>query len=355
MKLTEFFTNQTALNRRFEARARQHKFQGSTLADLARWQTESRELLRDILGLSLMEAAAPRPRLRSSHRDEAGLTREEWLIQVEPDVWMPFTLLVPDGIETPVPLVIAPHGHGSGGKWMVSGRREIPLVKGAIEGFNGDYGWQLSRAGFIVACPDARGFGERREPALQSDDLLLKSSCAHLTLSASPLGLTVQGMMCWDLMRLLDHLQNDERIDADLIGCAGLSGGGQQTLNLAALDGRVRASVVSGYFYGARESLLVLNRNCPCNMVPDLWSAFDMGDVAALVAPRALFIETGDADQLNGASGVANVTSQIEIANRAYQLTGHTVAHHVFAGPHRWNGERAIPWLARQLALKPPL
>lgn len=180
----------------------------------------------------------------------------------------------------------------------------------------------LARAGFIVAAPDARGFGERREPAMQADDLSSKSSCAHLTLSGAPLGLTVQGLMTRDLMRLLDHLQNDARVDAARIGCAGLSGGGQQTLNLAALDARVVASVVSGYFYGARESLLVLNRNCLCNMVPDLWSAFDMGDVAGLIAPRALFVETGDADPLNGASGLENLYPQIAIANCAFELVG---------------------------------
>ena len=348
--MPEFFTNQTALNCYFEDNARRHQFRGTTRDDVAQWQAQARARLSEILGLPLMQNAPPLARLRASVREADGLLREEWLMQTEPEVWMPYTLLIPDGIETPAPLVFAPHGHGGGGKWMVTGRRDNALVASGIERFNGDYGLQLARAGFIVAAPDGRGFGERREPAVQGDEDVLKSSCAHLTLSGSPLGLTVQGMMTWDLMRLLDWLQDDPRVDATRVGSAGLSGGGQQTLNFAALDTRVKASVVSGYFYGARESLLQLNRNCLCNMVPDLWSSFDMGDVAGLITPRGLFIETGDADPLNGASGLDNVYPQVEIANRVFELAGESVQHDVVPGPHRWNGRKSVPWLQEQLA-----
>ena len=150
-------------------------------------------------------------------------------------------------------------------------------------------------------------------------------------------------------MRLLDSLITDARIDKNRVGCAGLSGGGMQTLDFAALDARVGAAVVSGYFYGVRESLQVLNNNCACNLVPRLWESFDMGDIAALIAPRSLFIETGDADNLNGASGIANVTPQVEIAQEVYNLLGGDLQHDVFSGPHRWHGENSIAWLTAQL------
>ena len=76
-----------------------------------------------------------------------------------------------------------------------------------------------------------------------------------------------------------------------------------------------------------------------------------MGDIGALVAPRPLFVETGDADALNGERGVANVRDQLAITRQAYVLDGATdrLYHHVFAGAHRWCGEKAIPWLTRWL------
>jgi dienelactone hydrolase len=171
---------------------------------------------------------------------------------------------------------------------------------------------------------------------------------SHITI---PLGQTITGMWTWDLMRLIDYVAERPECDADRIGCAGLSGGGLQTLWVSALDERVKCSVISGYFYGYRDSLLKLGGCCSCNYVPHLWELADMGDIGALIAPRPLLIETGDQDECNGERGVANATEQVEIARQAYSLLDATnrVFHHVFPGHHRWNGTRAIPWLKRWL------
>ena len=323
--------------------------------DVSRWAARARVRLAARLGLPRFERCALNPRKLSETLLGDGLVREEWRIRTEREVWMPFSLLVPRGVRGRFPAVICPHGHGSAGKWMTSGRRDLPAMRPIIAKYRGDYGLEIARRGFVVACPDARGFGERREPAIQGDratpDLFHRHSCHHLTLSGGPLGLSVQGMWTWDLMRLLDFLERDPRVDAARLGCAGLSGGGLQTLDLAALDPRVKAAVVSGYFYGVRESLLVQNFNCMCNMVPGLWEDFDMGDLGALVAPRGLFIETGDRDTLNGKSGVANTRSQVRIARRAYRALGRPgeICQHVFRGKHRWDGKLSIPWLCKML------
>jgi dienelactone hydrolase len=352
--ISTFYTSEKALEKRFRQSARQMAFAGETRAEALAWQKKARRQLARRLGLQHFEAVAPRP-VKVGSTPMVGYAREEWRIQTERDVWLPFYLLVPDAVTTPAPLVICPHGHGSAGKWATAGRNDIAAMQPIIAQFNYDYGVQLARAGFITACPDARGFGERREPALQYDctvpDYLAASSCHHLTVAGAPLGLTVQGMWTWDLMRLLDFLVLDARVDNSRIGCAGLSGGGLQTLDFAALDTRVRAAVVSGYFYGVRESLQILNSNCLCNMVPGLWEDFDMGDIGALIAPRGLFIETGDEDPLNGKSKVKNVRSQLAISRKVFKALSaeKQLAHHVFHGEHRWDGTRSIPWLQKQL------
>jgi len=109
--------------------------------------------------------------------------------------------------------------------------------------------------------------------------------------------------------------------------------------------------VISGYMYGCKESLLEMHHNCSCNYVPGLYEHADMGDIAALIAPRPLLVETGDRDSLNGAGGLKNVRSQMWIIRRAYRLARApgNVAHDVFEGEHRWNGVRAIPWMKRFL------
>jgi len=351
----EFVTSEKALMRRYRSESRQMAFTGTTRAEAIAWQKKARRRFAQHIGLDRFEVCPPKPKKVESVEVD-GLTRETWHIQTERDVWMPYYLFIPPQAATaPAPLVLCAHGHGSAGKWATGGRRDIPEMQPVVDGYGYDYGLQLARAGFITACPDARGFGERREPAMQNDrdnpSYLLSSSCHQLTLAGAPLGLTVQGMWTWDLMRLVDHLSNDQRIDAARIGCAGLSGGGLQTLALAAVDTRIQAAVVSGYFYGVRESLQVLNSNCMCNLVPNLWQDFDMGDIGALIAPRGLFIETGDKDPLNGASGVANVRSQVTISRKVYKAfdDAKQLEHYVFDGEHRWDGSRAIPWMQEQL------
>ena len=140
-----------------------------------------------------LETCPPNAILRETVQ-EAGYTQEEWRIETEETVWTPFSLLIPDEATFPAPLVICPHGHGSGGRAAVAGRRDLPGIADSIAHYRGDYGVQMVRAGFIAACPDARGFGERREPGLQSAAQTLDGSCRELQLSAAPLGLTLQGL-----------------------------------------------------------------------------------------------------------------------------------------------------------------
>jgi hypothetical protein len=124
-----------------------------------------------------------------------------------------------------------------------------------------------------------------------------------------------------------------------------------QTLWAAALDKRIKCAVISGYFYGYKEALLMRPYNCSCNFVPRLWEYADMGDIASLIAPRPLLIETGAKDPLNGKSGVKNVTKEVEITRRAYELfsAGDKLIHHIFEGQHVWNGERTMGFIKQWL------
>lgn len=353
MKLTRFYTAEAHLARRFERVGRRLGVRGESPEEVRTWQYELRAVLARCLGMETFEPCPPRIEKRGTERLEDHL-REDLVLETEPDVWMPFDVLLPLDLNDPRPGVLAPHGHGSAGKFPVAGRRDIPAVAKRIEESNYDYGVQLVRRGFVVFCPDARGHGERREETreLSSDSqAFLGSTCHQLSLKGEPLGQAVAGMWTWDLMRLLDYAQTRPEVDPRRLGCAGLSGGGLQTLFLSALDERVRAAVVSGYFYGVKESLLEMAGNCDCNIIPGLWLYADMGDIGGLVAPRGLFIETGDEDPLNGRSRLANVASQVELSRRAFTALGATdrLQHHVFHSPHRWDGTQAIPWLEKQL------
>lgn len=79
--------------------------------------------------------------------------------------------------------------------------------------------------------------------------------------------------------------------------------------------------------------------NCACNFVPNLWRFFDCGDLGALIAPRPLFIESGENDHLNGNVGrIQNVYSQVAIARNAYAALDaeKKLRHSVHEGGHEW-------------------
>ncbi len=347
-----FYTALDYMTARFDATGRRMALRARTPEELALWQNDLRAELRRVIGLDTMRATPLNPRVTERVALD-GYWRERVEIDTEPGVVMPLYVLTPADVryEERRACMIAPHGHGSGGKLAPAGRSDIPRIAATIEQHNYDYGVQFVRQGFVVFCPDGRGFGERREIGRQSDADLMSSSCDLLNHMAIPLGQTVTGMWTWDLMRLIDYIATRPDCDARRLGCGGLSGGGLQTLWLAALDERVRCAIVSGYFYGCKESLLVLNGNCSCNYVPGLWQLADMGDIGALIAPRPLVIETGASDPLNGQSGLDNVLPQVAITRAAYHLLGaeSLLVHDIFEGEHRWNGLRSIPFIKQKL------
>lgn len=331
---------------------RKSGFRAKTKAEHAHWRRRLRKTLRSLIGYDTMRRCPLRPRITEVVELDDHL-RQRIEFQTEPGVTSVLYCLIPKVGQGPFPAIICTHGHSSGGKLSPAGRRDIPEIAAQIEEYNYDYGVQFVRAGFIAFCPDARGFGERMEPtaweAYGNDRL--RNSCQFLNQMGYPLGQTVTGMWTWDIHCLIDYIETRRDTNAKRLGCAGLSGGGLQTLWAAALDDRIKAAVVSGYFYGYRESLLELHQNCSCNYVPHLYEHIDMGDLGALIAPRPLLIETGTRDPLNGKSGLRNVKSQVNIARGAYRLLDAetNLIHDIFEGGHRWHGAAALPWMTKLL------
>lgn len=342
------------LLRKYDRMARKSKFTGDSPADFCRWQKEAGEILHGLLGLDRMERCPLCPtELETPVRLAGGIRREHWMIQVEPEVWMTFYLLIPAAAAKDTRIFLCPPGHNGAGKASVAGDRSSPAVAESIERYHYDYGLQLARLGYVAVCTDCRGFGERRESREDTRRLpeALRGDCIRLAHMGEPLGIPVAGMLTWDLIRAVDYLEERGEWDTAHLGCLGFSGGGMQTLWLAALEPRIRLAVISGYFYGYRDALLVLNGNCSCNYVPHLWEHFEMGDIASLIAPRPLWIQSCREDRLNGPRGLANVEEQMEILRQAYDRlgAGERLLHEICEGPHAWHGEHLEEYLNRLL------
>lgn len=341
--IPKFYSSLPTMLKKYDKYARKDAFAGSTLEEFEEWKAKSRETIRELLGMEYMENCPLEPRLEERITLENGIVREKVIIQVEPDTWMPMYILIPEKKgEAKQECVLALPGHQGAGKYSVAGCYDIPAVKDKIEFYNYDYGMQLAKRGYVALCPDCRGFGERRDEKMQTpgdEQAFLTSSCFHLAHMAEPLGMTVAGMCAWDAMRLIDYVYERDEWDAENLGAIGFSGGGMQLLWLAALDERVKRCVISGYMYGYKDSLMILNGNCNCNYIPNLWKHFDCGDVASLIAPRKLAIQSCKEDHLSGPRRLENVYEQMDVIRSAYALYPEASApvHDIREGGHRWH------------------
>lgn len=357
-EISNIYPTLPSILRKYARYGRKDDFRGKTSEEFRTWQMRSRETLRNLLGLEKMDDCALEPVIDEVVFQDA-ILRYHILLRTEPDITLSVYLLVPASAGADTPVFLCPPGHNGAGKYTVAGVRGARAIEESIEKYNYDFGWQLARLGYVAFCPDARGFGERREILEDTRELPLamKGDCYWLAHMGEPIGIPVLGMLSWDLMRCVDFLQeytitkdgklrhltdgahtdleatrwNPERIIA-----FGFSGGAMQSLYLSALDERIHASFLSGYMYGFRDSLLQMNRNCSCNYVPHLMEHFDMGDIASLIAPRRLMIQSCREDRLAGTRGLTNVQEQVDIIRGNYAVTGSAehVQQDIEDGPH---------------------
>ena len=345
IEIPKFYSSLPTMLRKFDKYARKDAFEGHTLEEFEVWRKKTRETLWELLGMDRMETCPLEPKVEERITLDGGIVREKVVIQVEPDTWMPMYILIPpkSGEEKQACFLALP-GHQGGGKFSVAGCYDIPAVMDKINFFHYDYGMQLAKLGYVAVCPDCRGYGERRDEKMQTpgdEKAFLNGSCFHLAHMAEGIGETVIGMCTWDAMRLIDYVCERGEWDMGTLGVVGFSGGGMQTLWLSALDELVKQCIISGYLYGYKDSLMILNGNCNCNYVPHLWEHFDMGDIASLIAPTPVAIQSCREDHLNGPRGLENVYEQLDIMRAAYSLYGADKypIHDVREGGHCWHEE----------------
>ena len=324
------------LLRRYETVGRRHRFQGTTREEFETWQPEARtvlaqtlrmpeelgdpELVREPLDISVQPWAGSRP-------DEA-FRIERVCYQTLPGVRVPAFLLIPNGLTAPAPAVLCPPGHGRG-------MNQVVFEEGAYK----HYPCELARRGFVTLVPEHQGFGERT-PTFYGDH-------AYYTGVAQLLGFTMYGVYINELLRAVDILVSLEEVDAEHIGCYGLSLGGVTTLLLSALDLRIRAAAISGFFTSFRSTFMDVP-HCVCGNVQDLALNFEHVDIGSLITPRPLVLENGRSD--SGFPYGAAIDSVRELRER-YALYDQEdrLAHDVFDGVHEISGRLAYDWFERWL------
>ena len=252
-------------------------------ASAADWTLEAQRIRESILGTILngwprewierplsfeergfVEGAGPGYRIRKLR------------IEVIPGLHVPALLYEPEGADLPAPAVLNVNGHiyGKGKEIEYKQQRCIHQAKQGVYALNLEWIY----------------FGELAHPENQH------WFGAHLDL----VGANGIGLFYLMAKRGLDYLAEHRGIDGDRIGMTGLSGGGWQTVLLAALDERVRAAVpVAGH-----SSLVSRIEDFGPGDIgdweqkgSDVLSEFEYTHLTALIAPRPL-LQIHNADDI---------------------------------------------------------
>lgn len=312
------------------------------------WQSQLRSELSRLLGGFPQTACELSPQhLESQEMDN--FTCETIAIQTRPGEYMPCFVLTPHAPgNAALKPVIALHGHGTWGAQAIIHAPDDPQGAALNRELNYEYAGELARRGYRVFVPELRGFGRRLEdPLYREGEEQWISSCYAVGVNALLLGQTLLGLRVYDVMRLVDYIHSHPEPVADTLGCVGLSGGGMVTLFTTALDLRITCAVVSGYFNTFRDSIMAV-RHCLCNFVPGIAQIAEMVDIAGLVAPRPLLVESGTQDPIFPTAATQRAYQDL---GKIYKLFAapHSLDIDVFEGPHAWSGAKAYDWLAKYL------
>ena len=250
------------------------------------WKLRAREKLAELLGLPFAPCEDTLAVL--SEKRCKGYRRLDFHFQSEDGCFVPCALLIPDGEKKPLAVCLQGHStgmHVSCGEEKYGGDGE--LIRGgrdfALQALEWGYSALILEQRYMGACGNIGGtpLCARRNAALPS--LLL--------------GRTAIGERVWDVCRALDVAEKyfSDRVDTENILCMGNSGGGTVTFYTACMDDRIKVCMPSCSVCEFEDSIVPFH-HCGCNYIPSIRKYFEMGDLACMMADRALVTVCGEKD-----------------------------------------------------------
>jgi dienelactone hydrolase len=310
------------------------------------WQRQLRAKIAELLG----GFPAQKPELKPQTlevREFPAYRREKFVFQSRPGVWVLGYLLTPAKGKAPYPAMVCVPGHGRGVDDIVGidaqGRDRTDK-----DGYQHDFAIQAAGHGMAAVAIEPMAFGCRRD-AMTKKKGLGASACQPVAGAALLLGQTMIGWRVYDVMRTIDWIETRKDLDAKRVGCMGISGGGTCTTFSAALEPRIRAALISGYLNTFRDSVMSLS-HCIDNYVPGILNWAEMYDIAGLIAPRPLAVESGEKDDI---FPIAASRASFARVKKIYETfgAGDLVHHETFDAAHSFSGKQGLPFLARRLGV----
>lgn len=294
---------------------------------LAEWEKQKPKIRKKIIAYSGVKFYHDLPlnMKETGHFNGDGFSVKNIFFQTQPGIEATANLYIPQG-SGKFPAVVLMMGHSSNGKLYAN----YQLV-----------GQSLAKNGYVVLAIDPWGAGER---TTIHGEFEYHGSALGATLYN--VGETLLGMQLTDNIRAVDLLTSLPYVDKTKIGATGASGGGNQTMWLAAIDERIKAAmpVVS---VGTFQSYAMAH-NCVCEVLPKGLESMEEWAVLGLVAPRAIKMSNHDQES-NPTFYPSEMLKSFALTKPIFQMYGaeNNVTYQCFDRPHGYfpeDREAAIGW-----------
>lgn len=209
------------------------------------------------------------------------------------------TIYRPKGKPGPFPAVLCPHGHWSDARFYYASEAAAKqlIASGAERFLNAARNHiqarcvQLARMGCIAFFYDMTGNCDSVQlphRSNQSDHLDAPKDWGFFGVQADLRLQNMMGLQTWNSVRSIDFLLEQSDVDSTRIGVTGASGGGTQSMIIAAIDDRITAAMPCVMVSTSMQG------GCTCENAPLM--RIDQGniDIAAAIAPRPLGLTAAD-------------------------------------------------------------
>lgn len=287
-------------------------------ADFDAWRAQVRQKYTELLCLDEIAKNACEIKVEIEEEvKEEGYTRYRYTFESEHGCTVPCYLLVPDTGKAKYPVLICLQGHTAGFHISI-GKYKFPGDERGLG--TSTFALDAVKNGYAALCIEQRGMGERQPIATKNRGHHDGEGCPCLFTAMTALlsGRTLIGERVWDVSKAIDSLSAFDCVDLDDISCVGNSGGGTATYYSACFDERIKVAIPSCAVCTYRDSIGDM-WHCTCNYIPKMAQYFDMGELAALIAPRKLMVVNGKIDAIFPIEGAREVYSVIE---KIYKKSG---------------------------------
>ncbi|MCD7805896.1 MAG: acetylxylan esterase [Lachnospiraceae bacterium] len=251
-------------------------------------------------------------RVEYERQDAEDYDEIRFLMETEPDFWVPAHLMLPKDRNKgeKLPLVICLQGHSTG--MHISMGRFLYPGDEASKSRDGDYALQAVKRGFAAVAMEQRGFGEQKTGVKGG------AMCHQIAMQSLMVGHTLLGERIHDIRCLVKALEQFEAVDTGRLAVMGTSGGGTASYHAAAVIPELKAVLDSCSFNRYDASIMSLY-HCACNYIPGIARYMEMEDLAVLIAPRPLLIFQGREDDI---FPLESAQSAFETVKEIYRAAG---------------------------------